>query len=149
MTWRIGEILIQKKFITWEQLNGALEEQKKTKELTGEILVRKGFITRNLLYKSLAEQSGLSFVDLKRTKINPRAVEKIPMSIAEKYTILPVEIYDDILTLAIGNTLQAWPEKELRQLAGVKEIRCVLSLPEDIESAIRNVYAADTGSRSL
>ncbi|MCM8776563.1 MAG: type II secretion system protein GspE, partial [Candidatus Omnitrophica bacterium] len=80
MTWRIGEILIQKKLITWEQLSEVLVEQKKTKELTGEILVRKGFISYPLLYKALAEQRGIPFVDLGRVKINPKAVESIPRS---------------------------------------------------------------------
>ena len=140
MTWRIGEILIQKKLIDWEQLTDALEEQKRTKELTGEILIRKGYVSRSLLYKALAEQYNVRFVDLRRTKINPKAVEKIPGSIAEKYKIMPLEMVGDELILGISNPLLVWPEAELKQITKVSAIRTVLCLPEDIEEAIAKTY---------
>ena len=62
--WHIGEILIQKRLIDWEQLNEALSEQKLTRESVGEILVRKQRIPRFLLYKALAERHAMPFADL-------------------------------------------------------------------------------------
>ena len=41
MNWRIGELLVRKKLISWEQLEEALDEQQRTHELIGEILVKK------------------------------------------------------------------------------------------------------------
>ena len=140
MTWRIGEILIQKKLITWDQLSDALEEQKRTKELTGEILVRKGYISRPLLYKALAEQHEVRFVDLKRTKINPKAVEKIPGSIAQKYKLMPIEMVNGELILGISNPMLVWPEAEIKQITQVAGIRTVLCLPEDVDEAIVRTY---------
>ena len=92
MAWHIGELLIQKKLISWEQLQDALEEQKKSKELVGEILIRKRYISEGLFYKALAEQYELRFVDLKRTRVNPKAIALVPRSIAEKYSIMPMEL---------------------------------------------------------
>ncbi len=140
MTWRIGEILIQKKLINWDQLQEALSEQKMTKEYTGTILVRKGFVSDLLLYKALAEQYQVRFVDLARIKINPKAVEKLPKSIAEKYGIMPIELHDDILTLGSANPIRTWPESEIKELAGVREIRAVLCVPAEIDKAIRENY---------
>lgn len=142
MAWRIGELLVQKKLITWEQLEEVLEEQKKTKEFTGEILVRKGFISQQLLYKALAEQYQMRFVDLKRIKINTKAVELIPRSVAEKYSIMPLEMREDTLLIAISNPLNVWPEVELKQITRMNDIRTVLCLPSDILDAIKENYSA-------
>ncbi len=140
MTWRIGELLIQKKLISWEQLEDALAEQRKTKELAGEILIRKKYISQNLLFKTLAEQYSLRYIDLKRTKINPKAVEMVPKSIAEKYLLMPLEVSPEALTIAIGSPLHVWPEAELKKMTRIPEIRAVLSLPEDIKEAIQTSY---------
>ena len=140
MTWHIGEILIQKKLISWEQLQDALEEQKKTKELTGEILVRKKYVSESLLFKALAEQYKMRFVDIKRTRVNPKAIQAIPKSIAEKYGIMPVEVVQNTLIIAISNPVHSWPEFELKALSKFSNIETVLSLPEDIRQAILEHY---------
>ena len=140
MNWHLGEILIQDKYITWDQLGEALEEQKQDKALIGEILVRKGFLSRQLLYRALAKKGSLRFIDPFHIRINPKAIERIPRSIAEKYSLLPVDIQQDVLFIAIGDPLQKWPEQEIKQMAKVQEIRKVLCLPEDIRQLIRDEY---------
>ena len=140
MVWHIGEILIQKKLITWDQLNRALEEQKKTRELTGEILVRNGFVSRKLLFKALADQHHMPFVDLRRVKINPAAVALLPKSVAQTYLIMPVELCADTLTVAVSNPVQLWPEADLKQITRMRELSRVLCLPEDVSQAIAEYY---------
>jgi type IV pilus assembly protein PilB len=146
MMWHIGELLIQKKLINWEQLETALGEQKETNELVGEILVRKGFIARTLLYKALAEQNNMRFVDLSRTRINPKAVQLIPCSIAQKFQIMPIELIDKALIVGVPHPLMVWPQNEVKQLANVEKIQCVLCLPNEIEQAIREHYAEEVSS---
>ena len=140
MSWHIGEILIQKKLISWEQLEDALDEQRKTKEFTGQILVRKRYISELLLYKALADQHNIRYVDLKHTRINPKAVAVIPQSIAEKYNLMPIEIVQNALVIGVGNPLNLWPESELKELTGFAEIRTVLCLPADIKQTIHENY---------
>lgn len=140
MVWRIGELLVQKKLISWEQLEDVLQEQKKTKELTGELLVRKKYISQSLLYKTLADQYTMRYIDLKKTKINPKAVDLVPFSIAEKYLIMPIEVSLSSLVIAISSPLNVWPEAELKKLTGMKDIKTVLSLPEDIRASIQENY---------
>ena len=138
--WRIGEILIQRKLINWEQLQECLLEQKKTHEFIGEILVRKKMVPKSLLYRALAEQFNMRFVDLKRMRINPLAVEKIPASLARKYQIMPFELTDNTLVIGITDPLRAWPEEEIRRLAKVNELIKALCLPDDVDQCIREHY---------
>lgn len=140
MFWRIGEILVQKKLISWEQLEEVLAEQKRTKEFTGEILIRKGYVPAVFLYKALADQYEMRFVDLKRTYINPKAVELLPRSICEKYTLFPIEKGQESLIIGISNPLNTWPEMEIKQLAKIDKIETVLCLPTHIQQAIEEHY---------
>jgi len=140
MPWRIGEILIQKKLITWDQLHDALDEQERTKEFLGEILVKKKYITHMLLYSALAKQHKMRFVDLSQIRINHKATELVPRSIAEKYCLIPIDLRENILYLGISSPHKLWPEAELKQLTRVNEIRTVLCLPEDIMESIQNYY---------
>jgi type IV pilus assembly protein PilB len=140
MVWRIGELLVQKKLISWEQLEDVLQEQQRTQELTGELLVRKRYISQSLLYKTLADQFSMRYVDLRKTKVNPRAIELIPQSIAEKYLLMPIEVSPQTLVIAISSPLNVWPEAELKKMTGMKDIKTVLALPDDIKSAIQEYY---------
>lgn len=140
MIWRIGEILIQKKLISWEQLQDSLQEQKSTQEPIGEILVRKKVIPKSLLYRALAEQFGIRFIDPTRTHINPKALELVPASVARKYQILPIEIDNQALVIGVADPMQAWPEEEVKRLAGVLQFQKVLCSPESLDQAIKEQY---------
>ena len=62
---RLGELLIANEYITPEQLNKALEIQKKVPgKKIGEILVEQGYTTQNRVYKMLERQLGVQFIDL-------------------------------------------------------------------------------------
>lgn len=140
MAWRVGEILIQKKLITWAQLEEALKEQKQTKELTGQILIRKGLISEHLFYQALAEQHNLRFVDLSRIRINPKAIDCVARSIAEKFLVLPVDITTDALYVAINDPTFGWPEMELKKVTGFKKVKACLALPDDLKRGIEEHY---------
>ena len=140
MFWRIGEILVQKKLSSWEQLSEALDEQKRTKEFTGEILIRKGFIAPIFFYKALSDQYQMRFIDLKRTHINPKAVELLPRSVCEKYGIFPIEIGPESLIVGISNPMNSWPEMEIQHFAKIEKIEKVLCLPSHIQQAIDDHY---------
>ena len=139
MNWHIGELLIQKKLISWDQLQDALHEQQQTKELVGEILIRKHYISEGLFYKALADQYEIRFVDIKRTRVNPKAVALIPRSVAEKYSIMPMELTGSSLVVGITNP-RLWPEQEIHELTHM-QVKPVLCAPSDINSAIKENYS--------
>jgi type IV pilus assembly protein PilB len=138
--WHIGEILIQKKLIDWEQLEDALSEQKRTREFVGEVLVRKQYIPKYLLFKALAERHTMPFVDLSHVFIDPRAIERVPKSVAVKYGFIPIEIQKETLVVGASDPRAVLPNVEIAALAGVSEIRTVLCTPEAVDLAIKQHY---------
>ena len=140
--WHIGEILIRKKLIDWEQLEDALNEQKRTHEFVGEVLIRKQYIPKFLLFKALAERHAMPFVDLSHVFIDPRAVERVPKSVAVKYGFVPIEMQDGTLVIGIGDPCAVLPEVEIAELAGVSETKTVLCTPDAVASAIDQHYGS-------
>ena len=147
--WHIGEILIQKKLIDWKQLDDALAEQKRTHEFVGEVLVRKQYVPKFLLFKALAERHAMPFVDLSHVFIDPRAIERVPKSVAVKYKFIPVEVQDGTLVVGIGDPQAVLPCPEIAELAKVTEIKMVLCTPDAVSAAIDHNYgerSAGTGA---
>lgn len=68
--WRLGEILIQEGMITWQQLQKALQIQKRSNQVIGDILVEKGYVSReqgNVFYlgEIMIQHGWLDWNDLK------------------------------------------------------------------------------------
>ena len=58
--WRpLGKLLLEKSFLTADELNEALAEQHESHGRLGEILVSRGFLTGTQLARTLAEQQGV------------------------------------------------------------------------------------------
>ena len=99
---KIGEILIEEKLITEEQLSEALETQRLTGQKVGQILVDKGFIKENVLYKVLADKLGCKYVDLENYEINGNVVTKISQTLAQKHKAVPIDIENNKLKVAMS-----------------------------------------------
>ncbi len=53
---RLGEVLIQQKLLSEEQLNQALADQKRTGRKLGRVFVENGFVTEEQISGALARQ---------------------------------------------------------------------------------------------
>ncbi|MBT3506198.1 MAG: MSHA biogenesis protein MshE, partial [Piscirickettsiaceae bacterium] len=66
---RIGNLLIENKLISEQQLEVALAEQKKTRRKLGKTLVDLGYIEETMLLKLISEQLGIEYISLKQYPI--------------------------------------------------------------------------------
>ena len=89
---QLGELLIDKEYITRTQLNEALElqAQKGHKKLIGEVLVEMNFATEQQVVEALAEGYGVPFVENAAKIADPQVVELMPREFVDEQTILPV-----------------------------------------------------------
>ncbi len=147
---RIGEILVQKGLIAASEVESALGEQNKTGKPLGEILLKRGLITEKDLLLSLGEQLQIDYIDLKKTKVMPEAVEAVPVKLASHYKIMPVEIKDGILTIAVSDPFNPWPLDDIQVNLGYRS-RIVLAGCQEIQEAIQRYYGvgADTVGRIM
>ncbi|MCW5603035.1 MAG: Flp pilus assembly complex ATPase component TadA [Burkholderiales bacterium] len=88
---RLGEILVQQKLLTEEQLKTALDEQKKTGRRLGRVFIEKGFVTEEQISEALARQLNVPYVNLKYYNIDRDVVLKLPETQARRFRALVLE----------------------------------------------------------
>lgn len=88
---RLGEILVQQKLLTDDQLKTALDEQKRTGRRLGRVFIEKGFITEEQISKALARQLGAPYIDLKHHNIQREVVGKLPETQARRFRAMVLE----------------------------------------------------------
>ncbi len=88
---RIGDLLVQQKLITEEQLRHGLEEQRRTGRKLGRTLVEKGIVTAEQVCEALARQFNIPFVNLKLLNIPPEVARKLPETQARRHRALVLE----------------------------------------------------------
>jgi len=100
---RIGDILVNKGYVSREDLYKALSIQKSQGGKLGWILVSNGFITRLQLYKTLAEKLELPFVsgDIKKYfyLLDTSLLQKIEPEEVIEFQALPLYIKNNKLIL--------------------------------------------------
>ncbi len=135
----IGDILIEQKIITSGQLQEALEFQKEKGIYICTAIIKLGFAQADDVFRVLSEHLGVDYVDLKKKKIDTRAVEKVPAKLALHYKIMPYELVDNCLSVALADPLNINKLDDLKILLGV-DVKAVLGHEEDILESIRKFY---------
>ncbi len=142
---RIGQILIEKKMITQDQLVEALKIQKEKKERLGELLVSLGFISKDALLEVLSIELNIPAVHLARTKILPDIVRLIPKKMCDRYCLIAVDCTDEIIHVAMSDPLNVNALDDIRHLSG-KTVKPLLAIDKDIKEAIEQYYGENVSA---
>jgi type IV pilus assembly protein PilB len=112
---RLGDILVDRGYITADQLSAALAAQGSERGMLGRILVRRGLVTMEQLGEALAEQFGVPFVDVVPQSVNPQIVRLLPEKLARERSCVPVSVGGSTLRLAMvaPDDIEAISEAEL------------------------------------
>ncbi len=97
---RLGEILLQEKLLAEDQLNAALEEQKRSGRKLGRVLIDKGLVTEEQIAGALALQLKIPYVNLKFYNGKREVMLKLPESAARRFRALVLE--DSGATYKVG-----------------------------------------------
>ncbi len=89
---RLGDYLVELGFITDEQLEVALREQKDKGGKLGSILIQLGILSEDILLAILGKQSGVSYVSLSEYgEIPEEAIAAVPETIAKNQMLMPIK----------------------------------------------------------
>lgn len=97
---RLGEILVQQKLISEEQLTFSLTEQKRTGRKLGRVFVENGLVTEEQISTALAKQLDIPYINLKFFNLNLETVRLLPETQARRFRAMVLE--DRRKTLLIG-----------------------------------------------
>lgn len=142
MAARIGEILIQRGLLTPLQLQTALAYQEAHGERLGSALVQLGYIGENQLSRALAEQFGLPAVDLAYFSPDPRLAQLIPLEMAIRHEVLPLEKIGMSLAVAMTNPRNVAALDEIKFMSGFR-IEPLIAPERSIREAMEQLYSAE------
>ncbi len=138
---RLGDLLLDLRLLTTEQLNAALHEQRKWGGRLGRTVVELGFITEPQMAEVLGGQLKLEVVDLDTLKVPAELPRLVRLDICERYGVFPVAIDHATRTLTVAT---ADPTNianlEAVQFAAGMKVQAAVSTATAIERAIRRHY---------
>jgi len=136
----LGEILVERKKITEEQLREALRQQSVKGDKVGKILVDSEVIEQNELLQSLAIQLELPYLDaLPYNDIDPELVRDLSIGFCSQHLVVPVSRDELGVTVAVNDPLGVAAVDDLRLILGTNIYRVVCP-KHVIEAAINSVF---------
>jgi general secretion pathway protein E len=136
---RLGEILIQRKLITQEDLERALELQKERGDKIGKTLVDMGFIAMRDVLAALSEQLEVALVSIDAPPYVSAETEALSPRFLRQFRCLPMSREDHTITLAMADPLDVETIAAVRHCTGLK-ISTVLAPEQEIIDAIDKYY---------
>ena len=139
---RMGDMLVEERVITDEQLNYALKEQKKRKLKIGETLVDLGFIDELTIVKVLEKQLKVERIQLASIVIDPEILKLVSEQILRKYMVMPFEFHKsnpNVLRVAMADPLDIIAIDDIAIITNLK-IEPTVATPKEIATAIDKYY---------
>jgi adsorption protein B len=145
---KLGDLLLERRFITIRQLEEALSLQKKVQKPLGAILLDMGLIKENDLIQVLSQQLCLSSRAIDPAQISLDVLRLLPKKLAVRYSVVPLEIQKSgHLLLATTNLLTREQVQELEQALD-RPVTLCLTYRRDLALAISRGYERLEGAPS-
>ena len=137
---RIGDLLVEHKVISEQQLMAALADQKKSGRKLGQVLIENGYIKEFTFLDFLSRQLDVPYIDLKHYKFDIQAMQTLPETLARRYRALVLDNRDNndiLIGMADPTDIFAYDDltKHLK-----KPLRLAIVREVDLLQTIDNVY---------
>ncbi|MDD1621047.1 MAG: GspE/PulE family protein [Methylococcaceae bacterium] len=136
---RIGDLLVQHRVISHEQLMTALAEQKKTGRKLGRTLIDLNFINETDLLNFLSRQLQIPFLDIAQYKRKPEVCRELPENLARRFRVMLLESNANDVLLAMADPTDLMGLDELSRVLK-KRIRQAVVRESDLLGAIDQAY---------
>jgi type IV pilus assembly protein PilB len=105
----------------------------------GEILQTSGKISDDALHKAIAKKFGLPYINLHDLSVDPILIDLVPASLARKYLLVPVNLQNKCLTIAMEDPSNAEAIHMIQFITGL-QTEIVVSSRQGIEEALAVLY---------
>ena len=137
-----GNLFVDQKLINANQLNEALEEQKRSGGRLAEVLFNLGYIDEYQLASYLSKQYGVPAINLDNFDIDLEALKYVSRESAIKHNLIPINHADSTLVIAMSDPSNIFAIDELKFATG-QSIEVVVATERAIEKSIYNYYGSE------
>jgi hypothetical protein len=139
-----GEILVDLKFITPEQLEEALEKQKElrkkgARKLLGTLLKEMGFTSSDRCMKALSKYFNMPAISLEKFTPSSPLQRAVGEKYAQKHRIIVLENGANTIKLALAEPSPYIMEELKKALPVGKRIEFYLANPFDVETCLKRI----------
>ncbi|HSW39025.1 MAG TPA: type IV-A pilus assembly ATPase PilB [Acidobacteriota bacterium] len=139
MGTQIGELLIKEELITAEQLDMALKHQRQNGGRLGSILIHLGFVGDDEITSLLSRKYGVPSINLAYFEIDPAVIKLIPLEIAQKYMVIPLNRVGITLTVASADPTNVFAMDDIKFMTGFN-IEPVVATEASVMEALEKYY---------
>jgi len=149
----LGQMLVNEKVLTADQLNRALDRQRKTRERLGQILIDMKLIDEDILLKYLGAQfrkEPITRQDL--AALDPDVVKLVPEEVARQYGVIAAQRSGRKLIVATADPLNVMALDDLRRATGLDvdfRIGPAGAIQDAIDKTYRKVTTAHATGEGL
>ena len=140
MKKKLGDLLVEKGYITEEQIQEGLREQVISGRRLGEVLVEMEYITEDQLLETISDRLGVPRISLSQMVLDPQVVQRVSVDLARRFTLIPIFAIGNTLTLAMADPLNIVAIDEIKYVTGT-DIRRAVALSSEIRGAIDEYYS--------
>lgn len=140
----LGELLVQAKVITPEQLTDILGAPREPGKKLGQMLIERGWITEAQLTQTLSLQLSVPWVSLYHIDFSRQLLNRVARELAEQYCLIPIFVrhvkgQGETLYVAMDDPTNENALNEVSRQANLPA-RPMIASASDIRSAIRVYY---------
>ena len=136
---RLGDLLLENKVISKEQLETALADQRKSGRRLGRVLIENGYLTEDALLDFLSRQLRIPYVDLRRYTFVPEVVRLIPEAYARRFRAVALRDEGDAILVGLADPIDIFAHDEITRLIQ-KPLKLAVVKEGDLLKALDVVY---------
>ncbi|MBI4869669.1 MAG: Flp pilus assembly complex ATPase component TadA [Candidatus Wallbacteria bacterium] len=134
---RLGDILVEQKTITADQLKAALDHSRAHKQRLGEALVEMGTVKERDIAMALSKQLALPYVNLAKTPPDVTIFGKVPKRLCLKNQLIPFRLEGRMLTVAIVDPLNVLALDDIQNITSFTVLPVIIT-KSDYDAAVKN-----------
>lgn len=136
---RLGDLLVEHKVISEEQLMQALADQKKSGRKLGKVLIENGFVTEEKMLDFLSRQLRIPYIDLKFYKYSADTVRLLPETHARRFRAMSLDASGDDVLVGMADPTDIFAYDEISNILK-RPIRLALVREKDLLQTIDTIY---------
>ena len=137
----IGQLLIEKNLLSPQELQNGLALQRERREKIGRILLDLGYLAEKDLMTVLSEQHKAPLISVSELPVAPLEVEKLSSKFLKQFNVLPLDLKENVLTVAMSDPSDTDTLESLRMFTGYS-CRVLLGQEGDIAEVLERFYGS-------
>jgi MSHA biogenesis protein MshE len=137
--FRLGDMLVNQKLVSREQITFALGEQKRNGRKLGRVLVDNGILSEDQISEALGKQLNIPYINLKFYNVNLDLIRRLTESQARRFRALVLEERKGALLIGMADPTDLFAYDELTRIL-MRDIELAVVTEGQLLETIDRVY---------